>query len=94
LRVRKLEHIRVLKRLGYVKKGRGGKEETYVLFVAGKMEITTDVPKGRDEIPDGTMSKILNWQIHLSQQEYREAQAGRLGPVEYLALLRKKRVLQ
>lgn len=40
------------------------------------------------------MSKILNWQIHLSKQEYREAQAGRLGPVEYLALLRKKRVLQ
>ena len=90
MRVKKFEHIRVLMRLGFTKKKEGTKEQTYVLMVGGKMELMTDVAKGRGEIPDGTMSKILNSQIYLTQEEYKKAQAGKLSPNEYVALLRKK----
>lgn len=94
MRVKKLEHIRVLKKLGFTKKKEGRKEQTYVLMIGGKMELMTDVAKGRGEIPDGTMSKILNSQIYLTQEEYKKAQAGKLSPDEYVTLLRKKDVLK
>jgi hypothetical protein len=91
---RKRQHIRVLEKLGFVRKKLGKKEITYVLVVGERFELTTDVPKGRGDIPPGTMTKILNWEIHLSQQEYKDAQAGKINPVEYLALLRSKGILQ